>query len=165
MGGRKARPVELLLLNGNKNRLTKSEIESRRKAEAKIKPGADKVRPPAWLDAIAKKEFKRLAAELLQTEIISNVDVNQLAIYCRSYSRYVQLQKGIPATDMNGEPVLDADGNEVLETNEKELDILYKQLKGMAAEFGFTPSSRAKIAIQKPEEKQKTPEEEMFGGV
>jgi hypothetical protein len=39
--GRKAMPIDLLLIQGNKNRLTKSEIENRKSAEAKLKPKAD----------------------------------------------------------------------------------------------------------------------------
>jgi P27 family predicted phage terminase small subunit len=154
MPGRKAMPIELLLINGNKNKLTKAEIESRRNAEAKLKPGSNNIKPPNWLNATAKREFKKLAHELDGIGLMSNVDVNQLAIYCRSYAKYIELQKGIE----------DPETGEV-ETDEKQLDILYKQLKGMAAEFGFTPSSRAKLAMPKEEEKEKSEEETLFGSV
>ena len=146
MSGRKAMPVELLLLNGNKNRLTKKEIEARKTAEEKMKMKADQVRPPSWLSAPAKREFKRLAAELKEIDLIANVDLNQLAVYCRAYARYVELQKeDIP--------------------NEKTLDTLFKQMKSIATEFGFTPSSRAKLAMPKEEEKPQSSEEKMFGDV
>lgn len=154
MPGRKAMPIELLLINGNKNKLTKEEIEARRKAEAAIKPNANAVRPPSWLNATAKREFKKLASELLQTELITNVDVNQLAMYCSAMARYIEMQKGIE-NEETGE----------IEIDEKKLDILFKQLKAMAAEFGFTPSSRAKLAMPKEPEKKKTKEEELFGDV
>lgn len=156
MAGRKAMPIELLLVKGKKN-LTKQEIDARRKAENKIRPNADKVRPPAWLSPEAKREFKKLAVELQQTELITNVDVNQLAIYCRAYARYVELQNGTIEENEEGE--------EIRLYDEKQIDILFKQLKAMSAEFGFTPSSRAKIAIPKEPEKEKTPDEIMFGDV
>jgi P27 family predicted phage terminase small subunit len=163
--GRKAMPIELLLINGNKNRLTKSEIESRRKAENAIKPASNNIKPPTWLNATAKKEFKKLAAELSTVDLITNVDVNQLAIYCRTYARYIEMQKGIPELDEYGDPKLDENGNMIIVYDEKQIDILYKQLKGMAAEFGFTPSSRAKLAIKKEDDKPKSEEEKLFGDV
>ena len=154
MAGRKAMPIELLLINGNKNRLSKAEIETRRKAEKKLKTGTDNIKPPTWLNAAAKKEFKKLAQELGSIDLITNVDVNQLAVYCRAYVRYIELAKG------NEDPETGE-----IETDEKTLDVLYKQLKGMATEFGFTPSSRAKIAMPKEDEKEKTEEEKLFGDV
>jgi P27 family predicted phage terminase small subunit len=152
--GRKAMPIDLLLIQGNKNKLTKKEIESRKEAEAKLKPKADNIRPPSWLSTLAKREFKKLAAELNAIGLMTNVDVNQLAVYCRAYARYIELQAG------NEDP----ETGEIV-TDEKTLDTLYKQLKSMAIEFGFTPSSRAKLAMPKEEEKEKTPEEKMFGDV
>lgn len=145
--GRKAMPVELLLLNGNKNKLTKQEIQIRRETEQKLKPKADNIKPPTWLTPLAKSEFKRLSAELNEIGIMSNVDVNQLAVYCRAYGRYIELQSNPDGID------------------EKTLDTLYKQMKSMAIEFGFTPSSRAKLAMPKEEKKEKTTEEKLFGDV
>jgi P27 family predicted phage terminase small subunit len=152
--GRKAMPIDLLLIQGNKNKLTKKEIESRKAAEEKLKPKTDKIKPPTWLSPLAKREFKKLAAELNEIGLITNVDVNQLAVYCRAYARFIEIQKGNEDPE-TGETI----------TDEKTLDTLFKQLKSMAIEFGFTPSSRAKLAMPKEEEKEKTPEEKMFGDV
>ncbi|MDQ0414224.1 phage terminase small subunit P27 family [Mesobacillus stamsii] len=152
--GRKAIPIELLLINGNKNKLTKKEIDARKEAEQKLKPRSDRVKPPTWLSPLAKKEFKRLAAELNEVGLITNVDVNQLAVYCRAYGKYVELQEGIYDPEIDQEIV-----------DEKTLDTLYKQLKSMAIEFGFTPSSRAKLAMPKEEGKPKSSEEKMYGDV
>lgn len=152
--GRKAMPIELLLINGNKNKLTKQEINARKKSEEKIKPNANNIKPPSWLNASAKREFRKLAQELAQIGLMTNVDVNQLAVYCRTYARYIELQKGVE----------DKETGEFI-TDEKTIDMLYKQLKGMAVEFGFTPSARAKLAMPKEEEKEKSTEEKMFGDV
>ncbi|PFV26776.1 phage terminase small subunit P27 family, partial [Bacillus cereus] len=77
--GRKAKPIHLHLLEGNTNRLTKDEIEQRLKAEKQLQAKKDKVKPPTWLDSIAKKEFRRIAGELLELDVITNIDVNALA--------------------------------------------------------------------------------------
>lgn len=164
--GRKAMPIDLLLIQGNKNRLTKSEIEQRQASENKVKPNTDKVKPPIWLDAVAKKEFKRLVAELVQVDLISNVDVNALATYCDAYSDYVQCTKIIHEEGLMVEYT-----NKAAETNKVPHPLLTKkkqlheQMKSLATEFGLTPSARAKIAIPKKEEKEPSALERMFGDV
>ena len=45
----------------NTNRLTKDEMKQRLESEKRWKAKSDKVRPPTWLDSVAKKEFKRIA--------------------------------------------------------------------------------------------------------
>lgn len=149
MMGRKAMPVDLLLVKGKKN-LTKREIEERRKAEQKLKANSDKVKPPTFLDAFAKREFRKIVNEAIELDTITNLDVNQLAIYCRTYSRWVELTK----KQIEGEFV-----------DDKELDRLFKQIKSMATEFGFTPSSRAKIAMPKTEKEEPSETEKRFGNV
>jgi P27 family predicted phage terminase small subunit len=162
--GRKAKPIQLHLLEGNKNRLTKGEIEKRAEAEAKLKPKSDKVKPPAWLDKIAKKEFKRIAKELEELDLITNVDINALAAYCDAYSDYVKCTKIIQEEGMMVEYT-----NKAAETNKVPHPLLTKkkqlheQMKALAVEFGLTPSARAKIALPKKEEKPKTEEEILFG--
>ncbi|MED0676976.1 phage terminase small subunit P27 family [Aneurinibacillus thermoaerophilus] len=164
--GRKAKPIHLHLLEGNKNRLTKKEIEKRVEAEKKIQPKKDNVKPPAWLDAIAKKEFKRIAKELAELDLVTNVDVNALAAYCDAYSDYVKCTKIIQEEGFMVEYT-----NKAAETNKVPHPLLTKkkqlheQMKALATEFGLTPSSRAKIAIPKQEEKKPTEFESEFGDV
>ncbi len=162
--GRNAKPIQLHLLEGNKNRLTKKEIEQRLETEQKLKPKNDKIKPPAWLDSVAKKEFKRIATELEELDLITNVDVNALATYCDAYSDYIECTKIIQQEGLMIEHTNKAgETNSVphpLLTKKKQL---HEQMKTLATEFGLTPSSRAKIAISKPEEKEKTEEEKLFG--
>lgn len=87
--GRRAKPVDLILIQGTKH-LTKKEIDARKEAEAKLRPNDDKVRPPGWLDDVAKKEFKRIVKELKEIGLVTNVDVNALALYCDAYANYVK---------------------------------------------------------------------------
>ena len=55
-------PIELVVAKGRKH-LTKSEIEQRRNSEVKAKN--DKVKPPQNLTKDEKKEFKKIANELI----------------------------------------------------------------------------------------------------
>ncbi|ELK38932.1 phage terminase small subunit, partial [Brevibacillus agri BAB-2500] len=90
---RRAKPVGLHLIQGNQSRLTKNEIEQRQEAEERLKPKKNRVKPPSWLDKVAKMEFNRLAKELAELDLVTNIDVNALATYCDAYSDYVQCTK------------------------------------------------------------------------
>ena len=68
-----AKSARLSLVNGNKSRYVKAELEKRAKNEEKMKMRADNVKPPEWLSATAKKEFERLAELLLEIEDIYSV--------------------------------------------------------------------------------------------
>jgi P27 family predicted phage terminase small subunit len=162
--GRKSKPIHLHLLEGNKNRLTKEEIEKRAEAEQRLKPKKDKIKPPSWLDKIAKKEFKRLAKELEELDLITNVDVNALAAYCDAYSEYIRCTEIIQEEGLMVEYT-----NKAAETNKVPHPLLTKkkqlhdQMRSLAIEFGLTPSARARLAMPKKEEKPKTEEELLFG--
>lgn len=68
---RPRQPVDLLLVKGKKN-LTKQEIEERRKQE--IKEPNDKVKAPSCLPRDLKREFKKIADELKNIGIMTNLD-------------------------------------------------------------------------------------------
>jgi P27 family predicted phage terminase small subunit len=162
--GRKAKSIHLHLLDGNKNRFTKEEIEHRLEAEARIKPKSDNVRPPSWLDPAARREFKRIANELQQLDLITNVDINALAVYCDAYSEYIKCTKIVQEEGLMVEYT-----NKAAETNKVPHPLLTKkkqlheQMRSLAIEFGLTPSARASLSKPKKEEKPKTEEERLFG--
>jgi len=154
MAGRKAKPIELHLVQGNPNRLTKAEIEARKEAENSMRPKADKVKPPKWLGKKAKREFKRIVKELEEVGLLTNVDVDMLATYCDAYVEYQRCTEIIEEEGLMVEYT-----NKAAETNKVPHPLLtkkkqlFEQMKSIAAEFGLTPSARAKIAIPKKEEK------------
>ncbi|WP_031405284.1 phage terminase small subunit P27 family [Geobacillus vulcani] len=163
--GRNAKPIHLHLLEGNKNRLTKKEIEQRLETEKRLKPKKDKIKPPSWLDDVAKKEFKRIAKELMELDLLTNVDVNALAAYCDAYSDYVKCTQIIQEEGLMVEYT-----NKAAETNKVPHPLLtkkkqlYEQMRSIASEFGLSPAARAKLAIPKSEEhQQKSEEEQLFG--
>jgi len=165
VAGRRAQPINLLALKGRKH-LTKSEIETRREAEKKIKPRANKIRPPDWLSDEAKQEFKRIIKEMKDLDVLTNVDTDAVAIYCDAYVSYIECTRIIEKEGMMVTHVNQAgESNEVphpLMTKKRQLA---DQMKSMATELGLTPSSRSKISMPKEKPKEKTPFDERFGGV
>ena len=81
-------PIELVVAKGRKH-LTKAEIENRKNSEIKAKK--DNIKPPKNLTKDEKKEFKKIADELIELDIMSNLDCNSLAMYIRAYKNYVKI--------------------------------------------------------------------------
>lgn len=146
-------PIKLLEYKGKKH-LTKKEIEFRRETEIKAK--ADDVKPPGWLTGGAKKEFIRLAEELLEIGIISNLDVQSLAMLCANQERYLQLQK-----EINKRIKMEGFSEDVQRLIRLQSNIFEICRKG-ASDFGLTISSRCKLTAPPREEKPKNVVEEMF---
>jgi len=98
MAGRKAYPVELMVLTNDKNRLTKKEIESRRKNEPKI--NSAKLKCPSHLSPEAKKEWKRIVKlyRELDKPIVTDLDVNALEIYCEAIVTYRKAMEKVRET-------------------------------------------------------------------
>lgn len=163
---RKAMPIALHLIDGNKNRLTKAEIEARKTAEERLQPKADKVKPPSWLSKEAKKVFKQIAKELEHTKLITNVDIHALALWCDAYVNYINCTKIIEQEGLMVEYT-----NKAAETNKVAHPLMTKkkqlaeQMRALASEFGLTPAARAKLAIPKDPPKEPTPFEREFGNV
>ena len=159
MPGRKAQPINILKAKGKKH-LTKKEIKEREEAEAAIAFKVDEIKPPAWLSSFAKKEFRRLAKGLLEVKQITNADVNQLALYCDVYSIYIIYSKAInkslriskqSKTPPMPHPLLDKKAQ------------LFAQMLKVAVEFGFTPCSKAKIAMPKKEKPEPSEFDKKYG--
>lgn len=162
--GRSAKPIVLQLLEGNKGKYSKAQLEERLEKESAIQPNTDNIKPPSWLSPFAKREFRKMVKELLEVDLITNVDVNAMAFYCDAYSKYVECTKVIQEEGLMVEYT-----NKAAETNKVPHPLLtkqkglFEQMKSLSIEFGLTPAARAKIAIPKSSEKEVSAEEKMFG--
>ncbi|MCM3663459.1 phage terminase small subunit P27 family [Mesobacillus subterraneus] len=171
----KRQPVELLLLKGKKH-LTKKEIAERKATE--VKAPADKVRAPAYLPKDLKREFKKIADELVRIEIMTNLDVDALARFLFAKKMYLEVTESlmeICPTEEVEYVKKDQQGN-VIEEGLKTVsnasysdllinqDKLFKQCRSAASDLGLTISSRVRLIIPKQEEKPPQNEaEKRFG--
>ena len=145
-------PIDLLLIKGNKN-LTKKEIEERKATE--VKAPSDKVKPPAYLPSNLKREFKKIADELMQIGIMTNLDVDALARFLIAKNMYVKISSQLIDLD----PL-----SEKFETLIAHQDKFFKQSRQSAMDLGLTISSRCKLVIPKnDEDKEKTASQKRFG--
>ncbi|KNF06996.1 phage terminase, small subunit, putative, P27 family [Gottschalkia purinilytica] len=149
---RPRQPIELIMAKGKKN-LTKKEIEERKNTEVRAK--RDNIVAPSYLTDDLKEEFNRIASELINIEIMSNLDCEALARFIVSESQYQKVTLKILKMKTIGPTYV-----ELLKVQEK----LFKMCRQSASDLGLTISSRCKLVIPKKEEnKEKTEEEKMFG--
>jgi len=140
MAGQK-QPIELVVAKGKKN-LTKTEIEERKATE--VTAASDKVRPPTYLPKNLRKEFTKIAKELLAIGIITNLDVDALARYVVAQELYRRLiEKLLP---VKAEDMLNL--ADIINSQDK----LFKQCRAAAMDLGLTISSRCKLVMPIPKE-------------
>ncbi|WP_144499006.1 phage terminase small subunit P27 family [Bacillus pumilus] len=164
---RPRQPVDLLLVKGKKN-LTKKEIQERREQE--IKAPDDKVKAPSYLPKDLKREFKKIADELKNIGIMTNLDVDALARFLFSRKQYLQITEIILDTPITA-LTENSDGEKFEIANPAYSDLLinqdklFKQCRQASSDLGLTISSRCKLVIPKKDDgKPKSKEEERFGG-
>ncbi|MED1419028.1 phage terminase small subunit P27 family [Bacillus smithii] len=147
---RPRQPIDLLVYKGKKN-LTKKEIEERKAQE--VKAPNDKVKAPTYLPKELKREFKKIADQLIEIGIMTNLDVDALARFLIAKKLYLDLTQKLLE---NSNLLLDKD---LVGTQDK----LFKQCRAAASDLGLTISSRCKLVIpKKEEEKPKSKEERLF---
>jgi len=99
--------------------------------------------PPDHLDAIAKKEWKRVVKILLAARVLTQADRSALAAYCVIYSRWVEAEKKV----LEYGAVLISKDNKMpyqspyLNVASRALD----QMLRFLVEFGLSPSSRSRV--------------------
>ncbi|HBJ2612660.1 TPA: phage terminase small subunit P27 family [Clostridium botulinum] len=137
---RPRQPTDLVMVKGKKH-LTKQEIEERKNSE--VQAPADRIEPPSYLPSNLKKEFNRIAQELMNIEIISNLDCEALARFIVSEYNYQKITKKLLKTGVENEKYID-----LLLMQEK----LFKMCRQSASDLGLTISSRCKLVVPKPKE-------------
>ena len=150
---RPKQPIDILIAKGKKN-LTKKEIAERRAQE--IKAPDNKVEAPSYLPDNIKKEFTRIADELINIGIMSNLDNEALARFVTSEYNYQKITKKLLVLGVDNPAYYDT----VL-LQEK----LFKMTRQAATDLGLTISSRCKLAVPKNEKKEIDPITAKFGDI
>lgn len=146
--GRNAKPAQLHLLEGNKNRIPKETLERRKAAEESMTFKSDAIKAPSWLNSEAKKIFNKLVKDFAATDILVNVDVHALALFCDNYHDYITFTKIIEEEGLQIEHT-----NKAGETNKVPHPLLTKKKQAfdvmdkISGQFGLTPVARARLAL------------------
>jgi P27 family predicted phage terminase small subunit len=104
---------------------------------------------PEHLDAVARKEWGRLSPILMGMKVLTEADYIALGNLCQAYSTLIEAQK-----HLNKGGILFKTPSGYIQQNPL-LGIIRAQtniVNGLLREFGLTPSSRTRIAIEKEDD-------------
>lgn len=145
MRGRRPKPTNLKVLEGNPGKRPLNQNEP--------KPVPIAPKCPNWLSKEAKKEWRRIAPQLEKLGLLTELDMANLAGYCRAYSELIDaeifLQKHgqtyqIPKRDEEGKMV----GLYVQQW--PQVSIARKaqeEIRAFSSLFGMSPSDRSRMAV------------------
>lgn len=136
---------------------TKEEVELSEVVEDSIVTSSDELEKiPAWLkNKTAEKEYRRLLKNFKEINIIGNLDLNNLVIYCNLYADIRAIEKAAKKLSMTRK-----DDKGILRVNSEYERISYQKLKYMdslrkyADTLGLTVSSRLKAGTKKVNDEQ-----------
>lgn len=140
MRGRKPKPAALRNLQGN---------PGKRAIRAGAVCAPHSGRCPRYLDGEAKKKWKNMAALLLGMGLLTEADEDALALYCQSWSDFLEARLLVAAlglvvwdVDAEGQPTGSGKPNPAVAV----ADRAWARLLRLMAEFGLTPSARMRVA-------------------
>ena len=146
-------PVKLIEAKGRKH-LTYAEIEERKDSE--VNAPADKIEAPSYLTPELMCDFDKIAEQLVNVGIMTNLDVDALARFIIARSMYITLSMQI----IKQPAVLMSDKYPKIAINQ---DKAFKQCSVAARDLGLTISSRCKLVIPKSETEKEDPNADLFG--
>jgi P27 family predicted phage terminase small subunit len=100
--------------------------------------------PGAHLNAAAKQEYDRAAAELFAQGTLANVDKGLLEAYATNYARWADAEKQIEAS---GAVIKAPSGYPVISPWVSIANGALKQMQSLAAALGMSPASRTRLTI------------------
>ena len=140
-------PTPILKLRGSRR-------ATRKREAAEVRGPAGTPDPPDWLDDDARNGWDELVPLLEGMGVLTRIDGNALARYCRLWVRWRKMEAFIQE---KGEmyPLRNDDGQVKCFVQWPQVAIsnkLAQQLTRLEQEFGMTPSARARIQVAPKQE-------------
>lgn len=134
--GTKPTPRNLKLVRGNPNKQPINEQEPQ--------PAIKVPKPPAFLNAVAKRHFTATAIQLAALGIMTEIDRDALAIYAQAFATW---REAVLKVGETGAVYKTTAGNIIQHPHFGVANKASEQMRKMLAEFGMTPSSRTRIKV------------------
>jgi len=134
--GRKPKPTALKVLEGNpgKRPLNMNEPKPEKKAP----------KCPSWLEPEAKKEWRRMSKQLEELGVLTQVDAAAFAGYCQAYARWKEAEEFLSKHGT----IFKTPSGYIQQVPQVSIAQTYlKIMRDFCSEFGLTPSSRSRIAV------------------
>ena len=132
-------PTKVLQLRGTHRRDRHGDPS----AEAEFPPLTELPKAPGFLDRVGKYEWKRVGAELIEKQLLTETDLAAFTLYCVSVSRVAACEKAIRehGLTMFGPQGMKA-RPEVAIGRQAGIEA-----RKFAQEFGLTPSARTRVRV------------------
>ncbi len=104
---------------------------------------------PSHLDPIAAKEWGRMVEVLAEAGLLTRTDGSVLALYCSAFSRWIRACEKIREQEDNtgnGLTEITGQGSLKVSPHVQIAAAAEAQMMRLLAEFGATPSSRARVS-------------------
>lgn len=131
-------PTSMVVAKGKKH-LTQEEIDTRLDAEIKV-PRPKTAKPPKWLPACQKKEFREIGKQLIACGIYSDLDADTLGQYLAARFDWLNAESQASHYVASGEQSHAKEWVSIQNT-------LFKQCRQCAEALGLTISSRCRLII------------------
>lgn len=141
--GRKPKPTAVKVLEGN---LGKRSLNTHKPQPRKKAP-----RCPVWLEEEAKREWKRMAKQMEQLGILTEVDMAAFAGYCQAYARWKESEEFIT---QHGSIVKTPSGYWQQVPQVSIAQTYLKIMNKFCEQFGLTPAARSRIVADTREDKE-----------
>ena len=144
--GRNAKPIDLIMADGNKRHLTKAEIEHRKNTE--IRFGNDKLVCPKHIknNKNAYTKWKELIRLYKDFNFVASGDIGMLGRYCMAYSEYLDL---IERRAIINQLSINIEEHYYIEKELKDAGVPEKRIEKMIEKYEFILSIGGLIALDK----------------
>ena len=155
MKGRKPKPTTLQVAEGDPRKLGVHRLEQKLEAEAKGSRGLP--RCPPHLKGRARKVWKLWSEELERMNLDCRPDGPMLEAACVAYEAAIECYETIQKQGrVVAKKIVDPETNKLVVSNVKphpavaQGNAAWMLLKAFCSEFGLSPVSRTRLAIEKP---------------
>ena len=155
MRGRKPKPTALQLAEGDPRKVGVGKLERRLESEAQATRGLPKC--PSHLKGLARKAWKFWSRELDIMRLDCRPDGPMLEGACIAYQMAVEAYEVIQKQNsIIAKRALDPETNRLVVIDVRphpavaQMNAAWAQVRAFCSEFGFTPVSRSRLAIEKP---------------
>ncbi|WP_130889855.1 phage terminase small subunit P27 family [Fusobacterium ulcerans] len=147
MAGRPRKVIDI-----STGKIGKEAIKNRKIQEEKLKLGREQLKAPEWLRVEAKEEFERVVEEAEKIDILDNLDLGILAIYCNAYSYYVDVSKLIQENGYLGMRTTKYDDYETVHPLLIVQEKYVKQIMQCSTKLGLATTDRLKLIVPTKED-------------
>jgi P27 family predicted phage terminase small subunit len=140
------KPTKIIQLTGNAGHRPKDSFADEPHPEISLP------KPPTWLGRIGKREWRRVAPQLYELGLLSDLDIGVLATYCHNYEILQEGSKAIKAA--GGIAAYLEDKNSQTAPLITVMRTAQDKILQCSTHFGMSPSTRSRMNVKPPEREQ-----------